>query len=251
MPKKHLLYIIFIVVFVFVYQYSGYYYLQGEDELIDAFNNTEFELKEGQLSVWGIYNKTYMTKDKRWDALENMARELSLEPGFDYEEVDEGSFKEVKLIKKSKYAETVIKLITMEKELAENIKEAENYLVIDLTLYRDINSILHYKKIIQDLFASKDIKGHVSINITGEKEGILQEAEKLSVANELFGYVNAKKQEEFVTDTIYSIYGYSSLIDDYIISNNKKINVDLAFTYNAYENKTNLYLATPIITIPY
>ncbi|TCT13078.1 TATA-box binding protein [Natranaerovirga pectinivora] len=251
MTKRQIIYIAFIVVLVVAYQYSGHFFINGEKELIQAFNNTEFNIKESQLSTSGLYNRTYMSQDKKIELLNEIAGKLSLEPEFEYGIIEEGAFQEIKLIKKSRNATTNIKLVTLEKTISSNVKEAENYLIIDIKLYNNINSLTYFKNLTEELLKDYEVDAQVTIHITGERQGRVSILEKEEITRELFRYISAKEREQFITNDIYSIYGHTPIIKEYIVSNNKKINVDIAITYNEVEDTTYLYLATPLITIPY
>jgi hypothetical protein len=60
--------------------------------------------------------------------------------------------------------------------------------------------------------------------------------------------INATTREDYVTDEVYSVVGYTKKIREYIYSGKQKININLALRYNSYQDKTYLYLATPVIT---
>ncbi|MDP4180045.1 MAG: YwmB family TATA-box binding protein [Bacillota bacterium] len=63
--------------------------------------------------------------------------------------------------------------------------------------------------------------------------------------------VNAVKVEGINDGKLISISAYSSMIDDSIEVNRKKINLNLAMRYNNIDNKTYFWLATPIISTEY
>lgn len=249
--KKHIFYILILLALVWAYQYSEIYFMNGENQLIEAFNRSEFEVTESQMSVWGIYNRTYMTKESRIQVVSEIAQLLGLTPNYEFNETEDINFKEIQLIKQARDAKTVIKMVSMEEVVDQDVKEVQNYLMIDLTLYKDINSILYYKEEIEELLSAFDMTLHVSINIIGEKEGEITEANKELLSEQMLEVVHAKKQEAFISEGIYSIYGYTPLIEDYIMSGNKKINVDVAFTYDETSEVTRIYLATPLITVLY
>ena len=251
MTKKQIIYVAFIVVLVVAYQYSGHFFINGERELIQAFNNTEFSIKESQISASGLYNRTFMSEEKKIEVLNDIAEKLSLQPGFEYNIIQEGSFQEIKLTKRSRNATTNIKIVTLEKTISENVKEAENYLIIDIKLYNNINSLIYFKDLLEETLKAYNVDTQVTIHIMGEKPGRLSSLEKQEITRELFRNISAKEREQFITNDIYSIYGHTPIIKEYIVSNNKRINVDIALTYSEAQDKTYLYLATPLITIPY
>lgn len=57
--------------------------------------------------------------------------------------------------------------------------------------------------------------------------------------------------EKYFDTEIMSYTGYTPLIDSSIFSGKKKINLNLAIRYNEYEDKTYIWIGTPIITTGY
>lgn len=61
----------------------------------------------------------------------------------------------------------------------------------------------------------------------------------------------AKKVNGMSEKNLISVSAYSPLIDNNIEIEGRKINMNLALRYNAFEDKTYIWLATPVITIEY
>lgn len=57
--------------------------------------------------------------------------------------------------------------------------------------------------------------------------------------------------EEYSDNEIVSYTGYTPLIDSFIFSGKEKVNLNLALRYNELENKTYIWIGTPIITTGY
>ena len=57
--------------------------------------------------------------------------------------------------------------------------------------------------------------------------------------------------EEYQDSSLLSFTAYTPLVDRYIYSGDKKINLNLAVRYNENEGKTYIWIGTPIITIGY
>ena len=49
------------------------------------------------------------------------------------------------------------------------------------------------------------------------------------------------------TKEIYTVYGYSEEMEDYVVFGSTKTNVNVAITYDELNNETLIYMATPII----
>lgn len=57
--------------------------------------------------------------------------------------------------------------------------------------------------------------------------------------------------EEYIDEEIVSYMIYTPLIESTIFSGEKKVNLNLAIRYNEYEEKTYIWIGTPIITTGY
>lgn len=57
--------------------------------------------------------------------------------------------------------------------------------------------------------------------------------------------------EEVKGDNFYSFYGYSDLLHSNVIVENKKINLNIVFTYNEEKGKTIIKVATPFLNEDY
>lgn len=250
---KQWLYIGFVIFLVVIYQYSGRFFEKGENEILQAFNEMKLDLSESQLSIWGFYNKSYLNYKQKEKCIKDIAEKLNIEPQYDIKAHSQDGMKELRLIKTSKDANTTIKIVTLENKIEDDVEvlEAENYLIVDLVLSRDIKSTLYYKNIIEKILKDMGIKTQVNLNISGQKNKILTKEEQKNMVKDLLKQLKATKKEVFETNDNYSVYGYSSLISNYIVSNDKKVNLDIAFSYDEKENKTNIYIATPIITVDY
>ena len=63
--------------------------------------------------------------------------------------------------------------------------------------------------------------------------------------------VKGRVVEKYEEDGIVSYSIFSPLIDEYIYTGNRKMNLNIALRYSELENKTYILIGTPIITIGY
>ncbi|GFN36201.1 YwmB family TATA-box binding protein [Tepidimicrobium xylanilyticum] len=72
--------------------------------------------------------------------------------------------------------------------------------------------------------------------------------EKILEVTELIeGYV----VEEYKEDDILSFSIFTPYIEEYVFTGNKKMNLNIAVRFSEYDNKTYIWIGTPIITIGY
>jgi len=104
---------------------------------------------------------------------------------------------------------------------------------------------------VEKIFDQYDKMMNVTTCIIGKVEGRIDiarnEKEFLKVVKELRG----KVVEDYKEENILSISAFTPLIEEYIYTGNKKMNLNIAARYNEYENNTYILIGTPIITVGY
>jgi len=95
------------------------------------------------------------------------------------------------------------------------------------------------------------IAAHVNSCITGSFEGKLTDRQMNDVSKAIFKGAEARKVEGIRERNLISVSAYSPVIDDYIKVDDKKVNLNLAIRYNAFEDRTYIWLATPVISKEY
>jgi hypothetical protein len=248
---KKIAYVIFIVSILFAVNNFEKVLTNGEERLMTTFNEVNFTLNETDLNIWGQYSKSYMNKTQMEVLAINVANELGLDKQYETDYIEEEYKKIYKIVKKTKKADTTIKVVELIEQVQGNGLQVENYIIINIILKDKCSSILYYREKINDLFKSRDMVGRDNLTITSVHRGKLDRETAKQVINTITKKMNCKIKDKYQTDDIYSIYGYSNYINDHIVTKGEKINIDLALTYSEEEDLTYLYAAIPVITIDY
>lgn len=100
------------------------------------------------------------------------------------------------------------------------------------------------------------IKAHrqeavVNSCITGTYEGNLQDTQLENICRKILNESEAKKVDSMRQDNIISVSAFSPMIKDKLSINGRNVNLSLAIRYNKQENKTYLWVATPIVNTEY
>jgi len=106
-----------------------------------------------------------------------------------------------------------------------------------------------YDKI--DLILSDYGKPNTTMTITGYYEGLKDTKEISEIINNLFVSIGAKKVEGINNEDLVSLTGYTENIKNHITVGGKKVNINIAGRYNSYEDKTYIYMGTPLIITEY
>ncbi len=141
---------------------------------------------------------------------------------------------------------TVIKMLSTQIE-----ERAETYIAVDITRNKGYKRVVGICNQIQEYLNKYENKVETAINITGAQQGRLGNAEEKQGQKAVFDFLKAKKVEVLEDEHLTSITAYSPLISSHISYGGKNVNIQLAMRYSEYEDKTYLWIATPLITVTY
>ena len=219
-------------------------------DVVSVFAMSEFDKVEANVTGFGEYGITYLTDNERMDILVKIAEGLGLEPGYVIEDVVNGETYEKILMKKSRTADTVIKIITVVNE-KETYYETVQYVEVSLDLKYNIKSADSYSDLIEEIFTADSIKGNSMINLKGYIDGPVNFEEKSKIADKMIKLLDADIVSQNRESDLFTIYAYSDKIDNSVICAGQKVNINIAEEYDEINNKTIIYLSTPFNNLDY
>ncbi|MCT4542008.1 MAG: YwmB family TATA-box binding protein [Vallitalea sp.] len=225
--------------------------INGEEKLLTTFNESDFTLCETDLNVWGEYSKSYMSETEMKILGLKIAVALGLDPEYKTDFICEDNKKVYTVEKKTELADTNIKVVEVIEKVPNNSLKVENYIIVNIILRDRCNSIIYYRDKIKDIYKNMNIYSRDNLTITSKHKGKIDQAKANEIIKEITKEMKCEIKDSYKTEDIYSVYGYSNYINEHVITEGEKINMDLALTYNEIENITYLYVAIPVITIDY
>lgn len=224
--------------------------LKDKTELASAFVNSNTVLNESMIELIAFYDASYMTESDKVDLVRYMAEELGIRVDTDAIKILKYEDREsLTYVKTAKQAETTVKCVTLDGEYSKTGKK-EHYLLVRIKISEDINEdITVFQKLIQDVFEklnAKEISN--TLQYSGNFIGKLSVDELNVMADQMIKVLGGKTVYENRTLDLYTVYAYSGGITDYISVDGLKINIQVASTYNEAEDRTKIYLATPMIS---
>lgn len=121
----------------------------------------------------------------------------------------------------------------------------------------DINTNQVYKGIVEDYIKLKNNLKKYSKNIDvyscicGFFEGKIDEKCYNNIVDDILSSLDAQKKDEIQDDNILSTTGYTKNLGNCIEYGEDKINVNASVRYSEYDDKTFVYIGTPLITLEY
>lgn len=126
------------------------------------------------------------------------------------------------------------------------------YLSVKLSMSDKMNRILEYRTMIENILNDWKITDYQTmLKFTGEYSGQLSDRQKQEETDNLMNKLGAEIVSKSIDQGLYSIYGYTGLVKDYMNVAGYRVNINIVFSYDEKKNVTNIYLATPILNGDY
>ncbi len=237
---------VFLIILSVSYIKRGH--TKQEDILASVFRQSNAKAVQSNINTYGKLDTTELTFEEMEAVCHMFAQKMELDDPWQVKKEQTDEIKRFQITRSSNDAKTTIKIESI-KYPQQNT--AETYMIVDIILYNYCDHIMPIKEKMEQAFQKANIDYTTNIVMTGTYEGSIEEEDKKQLAQTMMKKLQGKIHETYATEQVYSMAGYTKKIPTYIMSNQKKININLAVRYNAYENKTYLYLATPVITVEY
>ena len=126
--------------------------------------------------------------------------------------------------------------------------QANTYLYAKICLNRSLDTVLAYKTLLEE--ALKEIsctEVSTTIQLVGDYAGYLPLERRNEITEEILEALGAEVVYEYREHDLYTVYGYTASLENYITVEDKKINVHIAMSQNEDHYRTILYLASQIL----
>ena len=209
----------------------------------DSVDGEEWCELDTYIEGYGKFGVCYLTQEEKERLVENIASALGITSSYGLATVCEDEVNTMVLSKESVNGSVTIKAITQEPQA--------QYVYVNITVYNNIDCAVSYRELVEGMFDAMGIQGNVNMNLVGSIEGALNSTEKNELADGLLDRLGAKVVAENRDSDIFTIYAYSKGAGSYITIGGNKINMNIAIGYDEEQDRTKVYLASPINSLDY
>ena len=209
----------------------------------DSVEGEEWCELDTYIEGYGKFGVCYLTQEEKKRLVENIASALGITSSYGLATVCEDEVNTTVLSKESVNGSVTIKAITQEPQT--------QYVYVNITVYNNIDCAVSYRELVEGMFDAMGIQGNVNMNLVGSLEGALNRTEKNELADGLLDRLDAKVVTENRDNDIFTIYAYSKGAGSYITIGGNKINMNIAIGYDEEQDRTKVYLASPINSLDY
>lgn len=209
----------------------------------DSVDGEEWCELDTYIEGYGKFGICYITQEEKERLVENIASALGITSSYGLATVYEEEVNTTVLSKESVNGSVTIKAITQGQQ--------SQYVYVNITVYNNIDCAGSYRELVEGMFDAMGIQGNVNMNLVGSLEGALNSTEKNELADGLLDKLGAKVVAENRDSDIFTIYAYSKGAGSYITIGGNKINMNIAIGYDEEQDRTKVYLASPINSLDY
>ena len=249
MDKKIIIGImIFAVLFSLGVQRQAFLSFDDDVELVKrSFLSTGAKYEYANINAWSKVNDDFASFDKINEYVEVTIKNMNLDKQkIKVSRIEENKFRQLVV----EYAENT-RHINIAVQSLKNDAQSETYMLIDEYLIKGYDNVLKERSLINNSFKLLELKPKVTVCFVGTFKGKLNKEKNSSIVKLVLDKLDAQKIEGMEEENIISVSAYSSKLKEYIKLGSEKINLNVAIRYSSFDDKTYLWVATPIIAIEY
>lgn len=218
-----------------------------EDSLIKSMNSTKAQVMESTIGAWAQVNNQFLTEEQI-DAEMMLILEI-IKPEKSTINIIKENNDEIN--KQTLHASAGNKHYNIAVESIKTEKSGETYVVMDVSIDSSSIELTSERQKLEQYFSGRGKNPEISSCIVGVYNGKLDENEMQMKVKDALTAVKAKQVEGLITNEVNSISAFSGNINDFILSNNKKVNMQIAMRYSSYDDKTYIWIGSPLIQVEY
>lgn len=222
-------------------------YISEEEALVTSFESTRAEVMESTISCWAKLNDEFTGEDQLKELMDGIVKPLKLENAtvVKNEGYDDGLNKLVVYGTKSNKAYNIAI------ESLKQDKAGETYIIFDVFIDKDYKQLKAERQKIIELLHMNEADINFSSCIVGTYEGRLKKKDAERKSELALQSINAKPVEGIEDDGMKSVSAFSTNVGEYVMSERERVNVQLAIRYSSYDDKTYIWIGTPLIPMGY
>lgn len=245
MKKQLLTYIFIFLLSITIVFGNSVETMKPENVVKEALEEVEAKFDHININSYVVLSNEFMTIDNSSKICNDISEKLEMKETNISKEASE-DFSQITLT--GMLHEGIHGTIIIQSSRYKEFKESSIVIdIISTTEEYDIAGVCD--KIRGILNGYGDVK--LNINLAGYYDGFIKNKELKEKINKAFQKAGAKEIEGIEEDNLISITGYTPKIEETISYCGKKANINIAARFNNYENKTYIWIGTPLIVLEY
>jgi hypothetical protein len=221
--------------------------LTEEEAIITSFESTGADVLESMVSCWAKLNDKFLDIRQLEAEMNAVIDAIDIGEATISKDVETGD----QLNKVVLHASSGNKSYSIALESVKQNTGGESYIIVDVSIDGSYKELKAVRESIAKALPVDEASMNFSSCIIGTYKGELEEKEAEKKAGIALKAINAKKVEGIENEELKSISAFSSRVGGYVMSEQSKVNVQLAIRYSSYDDRTYIWIGTPLIPMGY
>ncbi|SNX53554.1 YwmB family TATA-box binding protein [Thermoanaerobacterium sp. RBIITD] len=247
--KLSLVIITIIVVFALLNSQMNAFSAKNDDILLlqNSFTETGAHYEYSNINAWAKSS----TKFTMMNEMANTSAKIIKSMGIDDKKVKVSKLNQENFRQYDSEYDAGNKKVSIIIQSIKNDASSETYILIDEYLLHNNMNVADELSKINKAYSSLSLEPKIATCYVGTFPGQLNKDRISSIVKEVMGNMDAAKVEGLNDENLFSISAHTNKIKEYIELGSEKINLNISLRYSKYDNKTYIWVATPIIAIEY
>jgi hypothetical protein len=218
-----------------------------EEALITSFESTGADILESTISCWTKLDGRFRTMKQIEASMAGIVSRINLEDSTVVKSVEsDGQLNKIVL-----YGSKEEKTYSIAIESVKQEDQGETYIVFDVSMDKSYEDLMTERRNIVNALQVDETSINFSSCIIGTYKGRMAEKEADKKSRIALQSIKAEKVEGIENEELKSISAFSSSVGGYVLSDQSRVNVQLAIRYSSYDDKTYIWIGTPLIPMGY
>lgn len=218
-----------------------------QEILLNCFNASRADFEESVLSGWTSIDVMFNEEELN-NKIDFIINGLSLDKSKTNKTIEIGENFNKGMLTGLKESGSYTMIL---ESMLNNDGGLESYCMFRTSFVGDIKNMMKEKQLIENLLKEIGLPVKLDAMITGSYKGKMSQKQINATVSKLLKVLGAIKIESIERDDFVSISAYCVDIGEYITAKGKKVNVQIALRYSSYDNRTYIWLGSPIIPFEY
>ncbi|OPJ56074.1 YwmB family TATA-box binding protein [Alkalithermobacter paradoxus] len=246
--KRLFCFAIILVLFVSILSISQAQGESGYDELLNVFNKTNSNFESYSINGHVELSNKFL----EFEEMKSIINKLNIIYGInssdlEYVQTEQEGFRQVYTHTGNGQGENVS--VIVQSQLSENVEET--HIIVDIRSNEVYKSIVNNYKKMKDVLSEYSSLVDIYTCISGSFDGKIEDEQYDIIASDIFSKLSANESERAEDENFISLTGYTKKIKEHITYAGKKVNLNVSVRYSDYEDKTYIYIGTPLIALEY
>lgn len=220
--------------------------------ILEAFVSTGSQVSSFELEMAADYGTSFLSEGDKKELIMHVADKIGLQVKEELKVNRVYDDCEVYYEKSGKNADTLIKVVSIKEEKPDGVASINHYMVVRLKVYSNPDSILEYRKVLEDVFKELKVTDiQTTMQISSKYAGKLSLSDMNTIADNMINNLDGKIAYANRVENLFTVYAYTGLLPEYVTSLGNKINIHVAITYDEESDSTSVNLGTPVVNGSY